>query len=91
MSVSCAFSWAPFLFAFLNISVLVFVFILFYPLEAYLFSNKRQERGGSGWEGRCQGEVEEREIVIRLYYARGKKRPIFNKRKKQPMLGFLPR
>lgn len=53
--------------------VLVFVllyFIYYYPSEACLLSNEKQERGGSGWEGHWGRGVERGEVVIRIYYVK---------------------
>lgn len=50
-----------FVLSYLDVKVLLYLILLYcnlsyyYILEAYLFSNKRQETSEFGWEGRCIG------------------------------------
>lgn len=86
---SCAFSWALFfLLAYLvqllcdNFFILThfsFYYVVILSIRSLFFSNKRQKRSGSGWEGNWKEKWSE--TVIRIYCMT--KEYISNKREKQ--------
>lgn len=76
--LSCASLGALFLLLILSYSdILIFVFtyyilVLLFSPKACVFSNEKQEGGGSRWMGRWGGtwSMRGRETVIRIYYVR---------------------
>lgn len=60
----------------------VLVLFYYYLIEACLLANERQQRGGSGWEGKRGGTERSRgrkKTIVSKYYVRNKN--IFNKMK----------
>jgi hypothetical protein len=49
-----------------------YILFSYYPLEAFSFSNDKQNWGRSEGRGDEVGEVEQGNYAIRIYYVRGK-------------------